>query len=128
MSGLEVVLVVPPLRDQMDFFTSEHFDALYPLFSAFSLVSYDYSNIERPGANSPIEWVRRAVEHICPTSKTNYWEKRQKILIGLNMFGMDYTLSGGGAVIGSQFLDLLKMYKGSLNHAEEDEENYFEFK
>ncbi|XP_031623934.1 chitinase domain-containing protein 1 [Contarinia nasturtii] len=128
MNNLMVVLVVPPLRDQMDFFTQKHFEALYPLMSAFALVTYDYSNIERPGANSPIKWIRRAVEHICPDTIPNYLEKRQKVLIGMNMYGMDYTLGGGGPITGRQFLDLLKMYKGSLNHAEEDEENYFEFK
>lgn len=128
MNGLETVLVVPPLRNQMDFFSKNHFEALYPLVSAFSLVTYDYSNIERPGANAPVKWIREAVEHICPSTLQNYREKRQKLLIGLNMYGMDYTLSGGGAITGPQFLDLLKLYKGYLNHAEEDEENYFEFK
>lgn len=128
VNGLDTVLVVPPLRDQMDFFSKKHFDALYPLITAFSLVTYDYSNIERPGANSPVHWIRQTVEHICPETTQNYLEKRQKLLIGMNMYGMDYTLSGGGPITGPQFLDLLKLYKGSLNHAEEDEENYFEFK
>lgn len=112
----------------MDFFTAKHFESLYPLMSAFSLVTYDYSNIERPGANSPIKWIRETVEHICPETLPNYREKRQKLLIGMNMYGMDYTLAGGGPITGRQFLDLLKLYKGSLNHAEADEENYFEFK
>lgn len=128
MNGLETVLVVPPLRNQMDFFSKNHFEALYPLITAFSLVTYDYSNIERPGANSPLKWIQDTVEHICPKSLQNYRVKRQKLLIGLNLYGMDYTLSGGGPITGKQFLDLLKLYKGSLNHAEEDEENYFEFK
>lgn len=128
VNGLETVLVVPPLRNQMDFFSRKHFEALYPLISAFSLVTYDYSNIERPGANSPVKWIRNTVEHICPETVPNYRGKRQKLLIGMNMYGMDYTLSGGGPITGRQFLDLLKLYKGSLNHAEEDEENYFEFK
>lgn len=128
MNELETVLVVPPLRDQMDFFSQEHFEALYPLISAFALVTYDFSNIERPGSNSPIKWVKQSVEHICPETVPDYLEKRQKLLIGMNLYGMDYTLSGGGPITGKQFLDLLKLYKGSLFHAEEDEENYFEFK
>lgn len=128
MNGLETVLVVPPLRNQVGLFAKKHFDMLYPLISAFSLVTYDYSSIERPGANSPIQWIRETVEYICPESTPDLHEKRQKILIGMNMYGMDYLLSGGGPIIGRQFIDLLKLYKGSLNHAEEHEENYFEFK
>lgn len=128
MNGLDTVLVVPPLRNEVGLFGKKHFDILYPLISAFSLVTYDYSTIERPGANSPIEWVRETVEYICPETTQNFHEKRQKLLLGMNMYGMDYLLNGGGPIVGRQFIDLLKLYKGSLNHAEEHEENYFEFK
>lgn len=128
MNRLDTVLVVPPLRNQVGLFAQQHFDVLYPLVTAFSLVTYDYSTIERPGANSPIQWVRETVEFICPESTPNSREKRQKILIGMNMYGMDYLVSGGGPIIGRQLIDLLKLYKGLLNHAEEHEENYFEFK
>lgn len=125
VNGLETILVVPPLRNHVGLFSNKHFDALFPVITAFSLVTYDYSSIERPGANSPIKWVRETVEYICPETTR---EKRQKILIGLNLYGMDYLLSGGAPIVGRQFIDLLKLYKGSLYHAEEDEENYFEFK
>lgn len=51
-------------------------------------------------------------------------------MIGLNLYGNDYTLEGGdsGAIVGHQFLDLLKHLKGRLVHDEHDEENYFEIK
>lgn len=45
------------------------------------------------------------------------------------MYGNDYTLEGSsGAIVGNQFLDLLKHLKGRLIHDEHDEENFFEIK
>lgn len=45
------------------------------------------------------------------------------------MYGNDYKLEGdSGAIIGSQFLDLLKHYKGRLIHDTHDEENFLELK
>lgn len=124
-------MVPPPRLDaNIDYFQQKHFDQLYPLISAFSLVTYDFSSAQRPGANAPLYWIRNAVEHICPSLSPDSDEKRQKILIGLNMYGNDYTLEGGdsGAIVGRQFLDLLKHYKGRLVHDEHDEENFFEIK
>lgn len=133
MNGFETILVVPPLRDDkahLELFSSKHFEALYPLIAAFSLVTYDFSNAQRPGANSPLHWIKHAVEHVCPETLTNFKTKRQKILIGMNLYGMDYTLSGGdsGPIVGHQFLDLVKNLKGRLVHDEHDEENFFEIK
>lgn len=121
--------MVPAPRDdfRIDHFQKKHFDKLSPVVSAFSLVTYDFSSSQRPGANSPLHWIRNTVERICPENDAN---KRNKILIGLNMYGNDYTLEGGdsGAIVGSQFLNLLKNLKGRLSHDEHDEENYFEIK
>lgn len=131
LNGLKTILVVPPLRDDkahLELFSSKHFEALYPLISAFSLVTYDFSNLERPGANSPLHWIKHAVEHVCPETLTNFKTKRQKILIGMNLYGFDYTTMGGGPIVGHQFLDLLKNLKGRLVHDEHDEENFFEIK
>lgn len=126
------MLVVPPprLEANIDYFQQKHFEQLLPVVSAFSLVTYDFSTAQRPGANAPLYWIQNAVEHICPDTVPNYAEKRRKILIGLNMYGNDYTLEGGdsGAIVGRQFLDLLKFYKGRLIHDEHDEENFFEIK
>lgn len=60
----------------------------------------------------------------------NFMQKRRKILIGLNLFGMEYTLSGGdsGPIVGSKFIEILKEHKGRLIHDEHDEENFFETK
>ena len=126
-----MVLVVPPPRPDanIDHFTPTHFEKLYPLVSAFCVVTYDFSSPQRPGANAPLYWINHAVEHICPNNTEGYRERRQKVQIGLNLYGNDYTPDGSGdTVVGSQFLDLLKHFKGRLYHDEHDEENYFEIK
>lgn len=129
LNWLEFILVIPPRRKEMqDLFSKSHFETLYPLVTAFSLMTYDYSSIQRPGANAPLYWVRDAVEHICPNSLPNYLEKRKKILLGFNLYGNDYTPDGGGAIVSNQYLELLKHAKNRLTFDEHDTENFFEVK
>lgn len=35
------------------------FAALAPAVDYFSLMTYDYSSLQRPGPNAPISWVKR---------------------------------------------------------------------
>ncbi|KAJ6646508.1 Chitinase domain-containing protein 1 [Pseudolycoriella hygida] len=127
--SMETVLVIPPFRKEMyDLFSKQHFDALYPVISWFSLMTYDFSSIQRPGANAPLHWMRNAVEHICPDSSTNLSAKRSKILLGLNLYGNDFTPDGGSAIIGHEYLSFLKYVKGRLSHDETNAENFFEVK
>jgi len=52
MARLDIVLVVPPARKEtVDLFSAKHFELLYPFITAFSLMTYDYSSIQRPGNN-----------------------------------------------------------------------------
>lgn len=47
---MDTVLVVPALRkDMYDLFTWKHFEELFPDITAFSLMTYDFSSIQRPG-------------------------------------------------------------------------------
>lgn len=80
------------------------------------------------GANAPLFWMRDAVLHICPESSKLYQEKRKKILLGFNMYGNDFTPDGGGAIIGSEFINLVHHVKGRLQFDEYDTENFFEIK
>lgn len=91
-------------------------------------MTYDFSSVQRPGANAPLHWMKRTVEHIVPITASNFEVKRKKILLGLNMYGNDYTPDGGGPIIGHQFLELLKHAKQRLRHDELDAENFFEVK
>lgn len=122
---LQFILVIPPSHRGPDLFNSQHFDMLWEDVSYFSLMTYDYSSYERPGANSPLYWMKNVVLHISPDYVK---EKRVKILLGLNFYGYDFQPNGGEPVVGHSFLSLLKFYKGRLKLDEKDQENYFEVK
>jgi chitinase domain-containing protein 1 len=126
-SDFDLILVIPPVRKEMvDLFSKKHFEALYPHMTAFSLMTYDYSNVQRPGPNAPIYWIKNAIKHICPDTVAHVTAKRAKILLGLNFYGNDYTPNGGGPIIGHEYLSLLKNVKSRLQFDEKDVENFFE--
>ncbi|ALC38211.1 CG8460 [Drosophila busckii] len=126
---LRLILVIPPHRkDVPNIFGEKHMDKLYKHVHAFSLMTYDYSNVQRPGANAPLYWMRKAVENIAPTGCHDMQAKRAKILMGLNMYGNDYTPDGGGPITFGQYLELLRHVKKPLTHDERDVENFFEIK
>lgn len=121
------ILVIPPSQRGPDLFNENHFNQLWEDVTAFSLMTYDFSSYQRPGANAPLYWMKRVVEHICHKAD-RLDEKRAKILLGLNFYGYDFTPEGGEAVIGASYLALLKNVKGRLKFDEKDHENYFEVK
>uniref|UniRef100_U5ENT6 Chitinase domain-containing protein 1 n=1 Tax=Corethrella appendiculata TaxID=1370023 RepID=U5ENT6_9DIPT len=127
--NFDCILVVPPTREHTyDLFSRKHFERLNPHITAFSLMTYDFSSIQRPGANAPLYWVENAVKHICPDSVVDVATKRSKILLGLNMYGSDFTPNGGGPIIAHEYLSYLKHLKGRLQFDERDVENFFEVK
>lgn len=124
-NGLGCILVIPPSQRGPDLFNENHFEQLWHEVTAFSLMTYDFSSYQRPGANAPLYWMRRVVEHIS-NKPDKLAEKRAKILLGLNFYGYDFTPEGGSAVTGENYLGLLKHVKGRLKFDEKDNENYFE--
>ncbi|NWZ60348.1 CHID1 protein, partial [Haliaeetus albicilla] len=100
---LKLILVIPPAvaagTNQPGMFTKKEFDRLASAIDSFSLMTYDYSTPQRPGPNSPLPWVRACVQVLDPDSK---W--RNKILLGLNFYGMDYSALGasGEPILGSR--------------------------
>lgn len=126
---LRLILVIPPQRkDTPNLFGEKHLDRLYKYIYAFSLMTYDFSSLQRPGANAPLYWVRRAVEHMAPAGCHDMEVKRSKILLGLNMYGNDYTPDGGGPITFGQYLELVRHVKKHLTFDERDVENFFEIK
>ncbi|VDH94215.1 Hypothetical predicted protein [Mytilus galloprovincialis] len=108
-----LILVIPPpvyASDQAGMFGKKEFDKLAPVIDGFSLMTYDFSNPQRPGPNSPILWMKQCVEAIDPKA-TN----RKKILLGLNFYGNEYHAGGGGPILGHQFIEILKKQKPKFN-------------
>ncbi|EDW52089.1 chitinase domain-containing protein 1 [Drosophila sechellia] len=126
---LRLILVIPPFRKETGhLFGEKHMDKLFKHIYAFSLMTYDFSSVQRPGANAPLYFVRKAVETIVPEGCADMTAKRAKILLGLNMYGNDYTPDGGGPITFSQYLDLVRHVKKHLTFDERDVENFFEIK
>ncbi|CAK9828372.1 Chitinase domain-containing protein 1 [Anthophora retusa] len=120
-----VLTAVPPARGaNVQLFNKDHFDQLSPYLKAFSLMTYDYSNVQRPGPNSPIDWVRECIELLVPEEGP----KRSQILLGLNFYGYNYTPQGGGAILGSDYLKILESHKGRIQWDDDSKEHFFEAK
>lgn len=118
---LDTILVISPQRDGVGMFNREHYSALYNHLTGFSLMTYDFSSVQRPGPNAPIQWMKECISFLTSDPK-----KRDKILTGFNFYGNAYTATGGGPIVGHQFLDLLKQYKGHLLYDSSSAENFFQ--
>lgn len=124
-NNLDTILAVPPSRGpNIQLFNRDQFNQLSPYLKAFSLMTYDYSSIQRPGPNSPLDWVRECVELLVPEKGP----KRAQILLGLNFYGYNYTPEGGGAILGSDYLKILESFKGKIQWDDNSKEHFFETK
>ncbi|XP_018052328.1 PREDICTED: chitinase domain-containing protein 1 [Atta colombica] len=122
--NLDIILAVPPSRGaQVKLFSKQEFDELASYVNAFSLMTYDYSNIQRPGPNSPFDWTRQCVELLAP-EKNNH--RRSQILLGINFYGYNYTPEGGRAILASEYLNILKSFKGKIQWDNSSKEHFFE--
>eukprot|EP00095_Tigriopus_kingsejongensis_P008366 snap_masked-scaffold856_size87843-processed-gene-0.3 protein:Tk08366 transcript:snap_masked-scaffold856_size87843-processed-gene-0.3-mRNA-1 annotation:"chitinase domain-containing protein 1 precursor" len=127
-NGLMFVLVIPPslIRDQVPgMFVQSDFDRLAPSVDFFSLMTYDYSNVQSPGPNSPLKWMQACVQAL-----DGVGANRHKILLGLNFYGLRYTADGGGHILGRDFVDTLRKVPGitKLKYDKESAEHFFEAK
>uniref|UniRef100_A0A4W4GXN2 Chitinase domain-containing protein 1 n=1 Tax=Electrophorus electricus TaxID=8005 RepID=A0A4W4GXN2_ELEEL len=109
---------------QPGMFGQEDFEKLAPYVDAFSLMTYDYSGPGRQGPSSPLPWVRECVLQLAPQSQ---W--RHKILLGLNLYGLDFSSNGGAEpLLGGRYIDLLKEVKPKILWDEYAGENYFSYR
>lgn len=122
-----LILVIPPLREELvNPFKSLHYNKLFKHVYGFSLMTYDYSSVHRPGANSPLFWAEQSIDYITPPFDQDVRKKRKKILMGMNMYGMDYTGDGGGPLLGKDYIKLLQTYKKRLDYDDFHVEHFFE--
>ena len=82
------------------------------------------SNDIETGPNSPVEWVRKCVVSLDPEAL-----HRNQILLGLNFYGNDYSVTGGGPIVGSQYIDVLQNHPTvKFQWDDQSEEHFFEYK
>ena len=104
--GKKFILVIPPpiyAGNVRGMFSEEDFRNLVSSVDFFSLMTYDYSSLSNPGPNSPYNWIKNCIEIL---DKESF--HREKILLGLNFYGYDYTTEGGGPILGHDFVKKLK--------------------
>ncbi|KAB7504904.1 Chitinase domain-containing protein 1 [Armadillidium nasatum] len=125
--GYTFILVIPPPlyhRNAPGIFRAPEFKKLVDFVDAFSLMTYDYSSLQNPGPNSPIKWIKSCVEHFVPDQSSL---QRRKILVGLNLYGLDHSVTGGSHIIGKQYLETVENYKPKYIYDEESAEHFFEY-
>lgn len=68
--------------------------------------------------------MKLCVETLDPDSK-----HRSQILLGMNFYGNDYSINGGGPIVGSQYIDILKNHTSvKFQWDEKSQEHFFEYK
>jgi chitinase domain-containing protein 1 len=92
--GYMVILVIPslhqiPVEQGVMKFTKKLYDSLSNDVDYFALMTYDYSNENNPGPQSPINWITKEVRRLCNNNCN-------KLLIGMGFYGIDFDMSNGG--------------------------------
>lgn len=128
-AGYTFILVIPPpvyQRNNIGTIGAKEFNLIEPDVDGFSLMTYDFSNFQTPGPNSPLWWVRECVNRLVPDASSKL--ARSKILLGLNFYGLDHSTTGGNHVFGNQYIEILSTYKPKFVYDTDSEEHFFEYK
>lgn len=110
------------------YFNNADFTELHQHVDYFSLMTYDFSNGEKPGPSSPMEWFAGSHAVLVTEEQRDQGLARQ-ILGGINLYGNDFAdAGGGGPIIADGILALLKQKKPKIQWDDKFQEHYFEYK
>ncbi|KAF1869944.1 hypothetical protein Lal_00017522 [Lupinus albus] len=128
---LQLVYVIgPPSSEKLQEhdFGPKDLETLSEAVDGFSLMTYDFSNPHKPGPNAPMKWIQIVLQLLLDTSGNRAKSLAPKILLGINFYGNDFSLSsdsGGGAIVGRDYLTLLEKHKPELQWDENSGEHFF---
>lgn len=129
----QLIIVIPPPLASLEsenradpLFNRDDFDAIKDIVDGFSLMTYDYaSHIGRIAANAPIDWIEANVKYFTESA-----EYLSKILLGLNFYGMRYSIKNPNKqpepIVGQSFVELIATNSAvSIKLDEKSEEHMF---
>ncbi|WCJ22392.1 Chitinase domain-containing protein 1 [Euphorbia peplus] len=128
---LQLVFVIGPPHSQelqVHDFGPEDLQVLDDAVDGFSLMTYDFSGPQNPGPNAPLNWIRFTLQMLLRTGGKSVPRVGQKIFLGLNFYGNDFLLpagSGGGPIVGREYLSLLDKHKPELQWEKNSGEHFF---
>lgn len=129
--SLQLVYVIGPPRSE-EFkeydFGPEDLRTLSDVVDGYSLMTYDFSSPQNPGPNAPLKWIHSVMQLLLRSTDSSSQTLAQKIFIGINFYGNDFSLSGGlggGPITGREYLSLLERYRPSLQWEINSAEHYF---
>nr|XP_043630589.1 uncharacterized protein LOC122601922 [Erigeron canadensis] len=129
--NLQLVYVIgPPRSDRLQKydFGPEDLQSLSDFVDGYSLMTYDFSNPQKPGPNAPLEWVHSTMQLLLGTQTDGSKKLAQKIFLGINFYGNDFVLQGGiggGPILGRDYLSLLEKHKPQLQWEKKSAEHFF---
>ncbi|ESQ37762.1 hypothetical protein EUTSA_v10028671mg [Eutrema salsugineum] len=132
---MQFMYVIGPPRSeklQMYDFGPEDLQFLKDSVDGFSLMTYDFSNSQNPGPNAPLKWIDLTLKLLLGSSDNIDSNLARKVLLGLNFYGNDFSISGdsggGGAITGRDYLALLQKHKPTFHWDKESGEHLFMYR
>ncbi|KAJ0250059.1 Glyco_18 domain-containing protein [Hirschfeldia incana] len=130
---MQFMYVIGPPRSeklQMYDFGPDDLKLLKDSVDGFSLMTYDFSNAQNPGPNAPLKWIDLTLKLLLGSSNNVDSTLARKVLLGINFYGNDFAISGGGggAITGTDYLALLQKQKPTLHWDKESGEHIFMYR
>ncbi|XP_054782959.1 uncharacterized protein LOC129290263 [Prosopis cineraria] len=128
---LQLIYVIgPPSSEKLQEhdFGPKDLESLSEAVDGFSLMTYDFSSPHNPGPNAPLKWIQFTLNLLLSTPGHRAKSLTNKILLGINFYGNDFSLSrgsGGGAILGRDYLSLLEKHRPLLQWDENSGEHFF---
>ncbi|KAL2468863.1 Glycosyl hydrolase superfamily protein [Forsythia ovata] len=129
IQNLQLVYVVgPPRSDKLEEYDigPEDVRRLSEAVDGFSVMTYDFSGPQNPGPNAPLKWIRFTLQLLLDGTTGDRQKFDKRIFVGINFYGNDFIISGGGGpILGTDYLSLLERHKPALRWEENSAEHFF---